>query len=534
MGIMTDKQFEEFLRNTAQDYNRPPENTPHTEIWANIDEARHGSWQREQWREATPWWSFGRGIAATAALWLFPLTAVAGGAALAINHWTGDSGSEFTVLATEHGDEHEQHAECNDVETRVAALNALLQMENEQAMPILMDVLERRDVCSVELRRRAVFLISQHETRETVDILLRAVREDPDHEVQEQAVFWLGQTSGDDAVTALESILQGSENIELQKKVVFSLSQHGSSRAGRILRDIALDSRAHEEVRDQAIFWLGQEGSDDDVSVLMDLYDRIDNDELKERIVFAVSQSGSDRSEDWLVDLARDDREPMDLRENAVFWLGQRNSQAAVTGLASVLMEEGPELQEKAVFALSQHGGSRAMLLLRDVIGDSDMSAGTREQAIFWLGQEGSSEDVTFLMGLYNEIHDRDLKEKIIFAVSQNSDRDGDEWLLSLARDENEAVDLRKNALFWAGQEGDIDASELRELYNDAAEFELKEHVIFVLSQFDEGDAVDELMDIARNETNADLRDKAIFWLGQSDDERAAEFLAELINRPTR
>jgi HEAT repeat protein len=405
MGIMTDRQFEEFLRNTAQDYNRPPEATPHTEIWAEIDEARNGSWQRSQWREAAPWWSWGRGIAATLALWLFPLTAVAGGAALAINHWSGDSGSEFSVLAADHGLEGEQHGECSDVDTRVAALNALLQMDTEQAMPILMDVLERRDACSVELRRKAVFLVSQHETRETVDILLRAVREDPDEEVRQQAVFWLGQTSADDAVTALESILQGSDDIELQKKVIFSLSQHGSSRAGSILRDVALDSRAHEEVR---------------------------------------------------------------------------------------------------------------------------------EQAIFWLGQEGSSEDVAFLMDMYKEIDDRDLKEKVIFAVSQNSDRDGDEWLLSLVRDKNESVDLRKNALFWVGQEGDIDASELRALYNDAAEFELKEHVIFVLSQFDEVDAVDELMNIARNETNADLRDKAIFWLGQSDDERAAEFLAELINRPTQ
>jgi len=402
---MTERQFEEFLRNAAQDYNRPPEGTPHTEIWAEIDDSRNGGWQRGQWREAAPWWSWGRGIAATLALWLFPLTAVAGGAALAINHWSGDSGSEFSVLAADHGHEGEQHGECNDVDTRVAALNALLHMDTEQAMPILMDVLERRDACSVELRRKAVFLVSQHETRETVDILLRAVREDPDEEVRQQAVFWLGQTSGDDAVTALESILQGSDDIELQKKVIFSLSQHGSSRAGRILRDVALDSRAHEEVR---------------------------------------------------------------------------------------------------------------------------------EQAIFWLGQEGSSEDAAFLMDMYKEIDDRDLKEKVIFAVSQNSDRDGDEWLLSLVRDKNESVDLRKNALFWVGQEGDVDASELRELYNDAAEFELKEHVIFVLSQFDEVDAVDELMNIARNETNADLRDKAIFWLGQSDDERAAEFLAELINKPTR
>ena len=142
---MTDRQFEEFLRNTAQDYNRPPEATPHTEIWAEIDEARNGGWQRSQWREAAPWWSWGRVIAATLALWLFPLTAVAGGAALAINHWSGDSGSEFSVLAADHGLEGEQHGECNDVDTRVAALNALLQMDTEQAMPILMDVLERRD-----------------------------------------------------------------------------------------------------------------------------------------------------------------------------------------------------------------------------------------------------------------------------------------------------------------------------------------------------------------------------------------------------
>ena len=168
---MTERQFEEFLRNAAQDYNRPPEGTPHTEIWAEIDDSRNGGWQRGQWREAAPWWSWGRGIAATLALWLFPLTAVAGGAALAINHWSGDSGSEFSVLAADHGHEGEQHGECNDVDTRVAALNALLQMDTEQAMPILMDVLERRDACSVELRRKAVFLASQHASFMTAAIM---------------------------------------------------------------------------------------------------------------------------------------------------------------------------------------------------------------------------------------------------------------------------------------------------------------------------------------------------------------------------
>ena len=126
------------------------------------------------------------------------------------------------------------------------------------------------------------------------------------------------------------------------------------------------------------------------------------------------------------------------------------------------------------------------------------------------------------------------MKEKIIFAVSQNSHRDGDEWLLGLARDAREPMELRKNALFWVGQEGDIDAADLRDLYDDASAFDLKEHVIFVLSQYDERDAVRELIAIARVERDEELRDKAIFWLGQTDDPMAAEFLTELINRPTR
>ncbi len=532
---MTDKQFEEFLRNQARDYNRPPEGTPTEEIWADIDEARSGSWQRSQWRDAAPWWALSRGIAATVALWVFPLTAVAGGAALAINHWTSDdSGSELALLGAEHGHEHEQHIECGDTDTRVAALNALLQMETEQALPILMDVLERRDACSVELRRRAVFLVSQHETRETDDILLDAAIEDPDEEVRHQAVFWLGQLSSDDAVSALESILQDADDIELKKKVIFSLSQHGSSRASLILRDVALDSRAHEEVREQAIFWLGEEGTSEDISALMDLYDRVDNDHLREKIIFAVSQSGASDAEEWLLSVVRDDREVMDLRENAVFWLGQRQSPEAVEALESVLFGGVPELQEKAVFALSQHGSSRAMELLRGVVVDKNVHPETREQAIFWLGQEGSSDDVELLMDMYGQLESSELKEKIIFAVSQNSHRDGDEWLLGLARNAREPMGLRKNALFWVGQEGDIDAADLRDLYDDASAFELKEHVIFVLSQRDERDAVEEMIAIARGERDEELRNKAIFWLGQTDDPMAAEFLAELINRPTR
>jgi HEAT repeat protein len=102
---------------------------------------------------------------------------------------------------------------------------------------------------------------------------------------------------------------------------------------------------------------------------------------------------------------------------------------------------------------------------------------------------------------------------------------------MARAMDRNEAVEVRKNALFWAGQTGGIRAAELQELYGSLTDVEMKEQVIFVASQAGETEAVDFLMEVARTEEVRDLQQRAIFWLGQSDDERVPEFLLSLISR---
>jgi HEAT repeat protein len=64
----------------------------------------------------------------------------------------------------------------------------------------------------------------------------------------------------------------------------------------------------------------------------------------------------------------------------------------------------------------------------------------------------------------------------------------------------------------------------------------MKEQVIFVASQMRDREAIDFLMSVARDEQDEELRKRAIFWLGQSKDPRVAEFLLSLINgqRPVR
>ncbi len=288
-------------------------------------------------------------------------------------------------------------------DVRVMALNALLNMDAGRAVPILRQVLERRDECSVELRRKAVFLLSQKHSSEATGVLLDVVRADPDPEVQEQAVFWLSQVHSTQAVNALDSILMQSEN---------------------------------------------------------------------------------------------------------------------------------PRIQEKAVFALSQHNSPRAAEILRRFVARRDVSEDLRESAIFWLGQSHSGENVEFLKQLYGQVDSPQLKDKIIFSISQQESTDGAEWLMNLALNENESMKLRKQALFWAGQQRRIPTGRLSELYRSMPDREMREQVIFVLSQRHEREAVDVLMGIARDETDPDLQKKAIFWLGQSNDPRVAEFLLEIINRP--
>ena len=294
-------------------------------------------------------------------------------------------------------------AQCREeVELQSAALNALIHMNADRAMPVLKQVMARRDECAPPLRRRAVFLIADKESPESVDLLLAAARQDPDLEVRRQAVFWLSEVDDPRAVPALEEVLMRSD--------------------------------------DQS-------------------------------------------------------------------------------------------LRERAVFALSQHQDPRARQIMRRVVQDASMPVAVRGRAIFWLGEEGSAEDVAYIRGLFGRTGSAELDEKIIFGVSQAGGRENAQWLLAVAGNQQVNMELRKKAVFWAGEAG-AGASELGALYDRFEDRQMKERVLFALSESDEPAALDRLIQIARTERDTELRKRAIFWLGHSNDPRAADVLMQIIATP--
>ena len=278
----------------------------------------------------------------------------------------------------------------DDADIRAAAMNALLQMDSESALPIIKQVLAKRDTCSIPLREKAVFLLSQKPSSETEDILIDLTRNDPAQSVREQAVFWMGQVHTDKAAAALEQIATTSPNMELREKAIFALSQQGTSRGFALMRRLAESNDTPESVREQSIFWLGQRRSAENADMLKGLFAKLgkgeDTDELKKKVMFSLSQMRGFGNDRWLLSLALDTTYSEEIRGHALWTAGQ-NGVAGADLAAMYDRVKDDEVKEKLIWVLSESRDAVATDKLVD-IAQKDPDREMRKKALFWLGQK--------------------------------------------------------------------------------------------------------------------------------------------------
>ncbi len=98
-----------------------------------------------------------------------------------------------------------------------------------------------------------------------------------------------------------------------------------------------------------------------------------------------------------LIDIARDRSRPEDVREQAVFWVGQRAADAATEGRDDLLADDDDDVdvRKAAVFAISQRSRPEAVPVLMEVA-ETSRFVHIRRSAIFWLGQTGDSRALDF------------------------------------------------------------------------------------------------------------------------------------------
>jgi HEAT repeat protein len=291
------------------------------------------------------------------------------------------------------------HSQTGD-DTRMAALDGLISMSAADAIPILQDVLKQYDVCRVELRKKAVWMLAQQAGKDAVPALLDVARRDPSEDVREQAIFWLGSTSSELAVPALDSILFASTADEaLREKAVFALSQQSGSAARAALQRAAEDQRLSDDLRGNVIFGLGQSGIED-FAYFRRLFQKTTNKDLRQKIVFTVSQSSLPEAGKWLIDMAKDKSLDDDIRKDAIFQASQRRT-VDLDQLEAIYNEAkaDDEIQKQVIFVYSRRSEPAAVDKLM-TIAKSDPSLDMRKSALFWLGQKNDPRVRQFIRDL--------------------------------------------------------------------------------------------------------------------------------------
>ena len=143
---------------------------------------------------------------------------------------------------------------------------------------------------------------------------------------------------------------------------------------------------------------------------------------------------------------------------------GEWSASQSETDLGTVPPAEAARYFLSLSRELSGHNSSEAMSAavfadagdlspeLARLVGDKDVSAETRKQALFWFGQgDAPTKD---LVRLFDSLDARSLREHFTFVVSQRRDNEAIDKLIDIARGDRDS-EVRKQAMFWLGQTKD-------------------------------------------------------------------------------
>jgi HEAT repeat protein len=189
-------------------------------------------------------------------------------------------------------------------------------------------------------------------------------------------------------------------------------------------------------------------------------------------------------------------------------------------------------VRKQAVFHAAQSGDPRGLRVARQIAEDERAPDEVRQSAVFALlnRDDVGQAERQWARALFPRLTSERMRDPILMGLAQHGTADDRKWVLSLAGDAQLPVKVRRQAVFWAGQ-GGAPIADLVGTYRALDERQVKEHVIFALSQREESAATDALVDIAKGDADREMRRKALFWLGQRKDERSAKVLIDIINQ---
>ncbi|MFC7080010.1 HEAT repeat domain-containing protein [Halorussus caseinilyticus] len=291
-------------------------------------------------------------------------------------------------------------------ELRMASANALGRLGNKAGTKALIQRLGDPDQ---RVRARAARALGRIEDPRAISALRKRLK-DPSVEVRREAADSLGRIGGEESLAALLDLLD-DESETIRRIAANSLGNFGSEEPLDALVSLLTDES--ETVRRAAVFSL--------IELLSNAPGQKSHD-LRERMVEKLSANDHRSVVDSLVDILDQGTQPHQ-RRNAAWLLGrvtgERNREAAIEALASVLDDKDGMTAQFAATSIAKVGGEVAEDALLDVLDDSEASSDARAKAAFTLGKVGGERAQNRLDDIIDNTDDEEVRKRAFSALSK-------------------------------------------------------------------------------------------------------------------
>jgi HEAT repeat protein len=271
---------------------------------------------------------------------------------------------------------------------------------------------------------------------------------------------------------------------------------------GEVVRVEVYNLARRREYAGHPVYWAGRATNEESLGLLRGLVETARSPELAAAAVRAVSLHDDRRVPDILTALARPGADER-VRAQAVRSLGQHPpTPAAREFLASLARDEREPLE-------------------------------VRRAAVTAYGRSRDAQALAFLQGLYDKLSDRELKRRVLSSVRENENRDAAVGFLVRVATQDADRELRKRALAQLGDiAGERALGTLRETASSAdAGLELQKQALSAISRRPAAESVPLLIKAAQTHARPEVRRHAFMLLGRSGDPAAVEFLRSFLTK---
>ena len=317
-------------------------------------------------------------------------------------------------------------------------------------------------------------------------------------DLEGRALMWLGEASDGESVPLVRGLYDEAPNADLREDVVAMVGVHSTSSLVVPVLMEWVEGRGPDGTRMQAVEWLAHHPTAAALNALARTARRDRVADVRREAAESVGQmDGPAAATDTLIALART-LEDTDARREAVEGLGERGDDRAVDALATIVREErNPDLQREGTESLGESHNPRSVPLLIEIAQTHPVSD-VRREAIETVGENVPAEQAV----------------PVLAAIARN-DRNGD---------------VQREAIESLGEMKDAGAlAVVEELVTSHPNIDARREAIETLGETSpDGQTVEKLARMAREESNVDVVREAIETIAETHHADAPRIIAEI------